>query len=884
MNKKRSLSMILAVFMLFTLVMPVGAGAEEFFEEPYTEDFYEEPYTEDYYEEPLAEEYWEEPYFEEEDSADSFFAGTDEVITEDFLDENAEDAFVEDVFIEDYTEEVEDASADTVEDLQLTLEDIATFEAGNVKPTIDTPPSDTTAAMGQMVTFSVKSSNADSYQWQILYKGKWVSMTNDSVWLGNKTDTLQFTATKANLDYQYRCVLTNAYGTTETDPVVYLEADNVKPIIDAQPIDTAAGLGQMVTFSVKSSNADSYQWQILYKGKWSSMTNDSVWLGNKTDTLQFTATKANLDYQYRCVLTNAFGTTETDPVVFTTNVKPTIDTPPSNTIAAIGQMVTFSVKSSNADSYQWQILYKGKWNNMTNDSVWLGNKTDTLSFTATNANAEYEYRCVLTNAYGTTETESVVFYTSGNEKPTIDTPPSDTEAAIGQMVTFTVESSNADSYQWQILYKGKWSSMTNDSVWLGNKTDTLSFIATNANATYQYRCVLTNAFGTTETDPVVFTVSENLKPVIDTPPSDTEAAIGQMVTFSVKSSNADSYQWQILYKGKWSSMTNDSVWFGNKTDTLSFTATNANATYQYRCVLTNAHGTTETDAVVYTVSSNVMPTIDVVPSNTAAALGDLVTFTVKSDNADGYQWQILYKGKWSSMTNDSVWFGNKTDTLSFTATRANAEYQYRCVLTNAYGTTETEPVTFTLVAKPTIDTQPVNTTAAVGQTVTFTVKSSNTDSYQWQILYKGKWSSMTNDSVWLGNKTDTLSFTATNANVEYQYRCVLTNADGSTETEPVVFTLVAPTEFISEDVTYEIIDSTHNVRVKLFDNNEATTVSVPGTVKNPYDGDDYIVTEIGVSAFENKDKITSVTLPNSITVIAAKAFKGCTSLSTMNAN
>ena len=546
----------------------------------------------------------------------------------------------------------------------------------------------------------------------------------------------------------------------------------------------------------------------------------------------------------------------------------------------MGQMVTFSVRSSNADSYQWQILYKGKWSNMTNDSIWQGNKTDTLSFTANKANLNYQYRCVLTNEYGTTETEAVLYTETDDIKPTIDTQPSDTTSAMGQMVTFTVKSSNADSYQWQVLYKGRWINMTNDSVWLGNKTDTLSFTATKVNLDYQYRCVLTNAYGSTETDTVVYTDASSVKPIIDTAPGNTVAALGDLVTFTVKSDNASGYQWQILYRGKWNTMTNDSVWLGNKTDTLSFTATKANADYEYRCVLTNEYGTTETEPVSFALIAK--PTIDTQPVNTTAAVGQTVIFEVKSNNTDSYQWQILYKGKWSSMTNDSVWQGNKTDTLSFTATNANANYQYRCVLTNADGSTETEPVVFTLISKPTIDTPPVNSTAILGQTVSFTVKSSNADSYQWQILYKGKWSSMTNDSVWLGNKTDTLSFTATKANADYQYRCVLTNADGLTETEPVGFTLVAATEFTIDDVTYEIIDSTHNVRVKLFSNDNSTTVSIPGMVKNPYDNDDYTVIEIGVSAFENKTSLASVTLPNSIEIIAARAFKGCTSLSMMN--
>jgi hypothetical protein len=54
-------------------------------------------------------------------------------------------------------------------------------------------------------------------------------------------------------------------------------------------------------------------------------------------------------------------------------------------------------------------------------------------------------------------------------------------------------------------------------------------------------------------------------------------------------------------------------------------------------------------------------------------------------------------------------------------------------------------------------------------------------------------------------------------------------------------------------------------------------VTVPSTVA---DGA-YNVKEIGPGVFENKAGITEVSLPNSILVIGAGAFKNCTSLSKM---
>ena len=81
------------------------------------------------------------------------------------------------------------------------------------------------------------------------------------------------------------------------------------------------------------------------------------------------------------------------------------------------------------------------------------------------------------------------------------------------------------------------------------------------------------------------------------------------------------------------------------------------------------------------------------------------------------------------------------------------------------------------------------------------------------------------------------------------------------------------------------LDSTerqdNNVAVIAFDDSTLT----PSIPTHPVNPDDtaviYTVKEIGEEAFLNKS-ITSITLPNTITVIRARAFKGCNSLASMN--
>lgn len=80
---------------------------------------------------------------------------------------------------------------------------------------------------------------------------------------------------------------------------------------------------------------------------------------------------------------------------------------------------------------------------------------------------------------------------------------------------------------------------------------------------------------------------------------------------------------------------------------------------------------------------------------------------------------------------------------------------------------------------------------------------------------------------------------------------------------------------------YEVIVSRMNfVRVIPTASRLAGNVTIPATVS--YDGDDFVVTQIGENAFKGCTAITSVTLPKTLTIIEASAFAGCSALETIN--
>lgn len=80
---------------------------------------------------------------------------------------------------------------------------------------------------------------------------------------------------------------------------------------------------------------------------------------------------------------------------------------------------------------------------------------------------------------------------------------------------------------------------------------------------------------------------------------------------------------------------------------------------------------------------------------------------------------------------------------------------------------------------------------------------------------------------------------------------------------------------------YEVIVSRMNyVRVVPFSGRLSGNITIPSTVS--YDGDNFIVTQIGENAFRDCTWIISVSLPKTLSIIEDAAFAGCTALERIN--
>ena len=216
--------------------------------------------------------------------------------------------------------------------------------------------------------------------------------------------------------------------------------------------------------------------------------------------------------------------------------------------------------------------------------------------------------------------------------------------------------------------------------------------------------------------------------------------------------------------------------------------------------------------------------IIVQPESQIISEGESVTFSIEALGAASYQWQVNMGNGWINPSNASFWIGKNTDTLTFTPTsKAYANYQYRCIVSQGNTSIESEAVTLAFEEAFSITKQPESQEIELGESVSFTIEALGATSYQWQVNMGNGWISPSNASFWIGKNTDTLTFTPTSkVYANYQYRCVVSK--GNTNIE-------------SDSVSLAFVDSfsiTQQPELQFINEGESVTFSVEATGVKSY--------------------------------------------------
>ena len=285
-------------------------------------------------------------------------------------------------------------------------------------------------------------------------------------------------------------------------------------------------------------------------------------------------------------------------------VLPVIMTQPVNATVTENTPAKFSVKATGENlKYQWYIStsdngsYWRPWlipsGTIAVDFTGLTGAELTFKKTLLNYNGKMKFKCVISNAAGTVETNEVFLYVTGNEAPSapvITKQPASAAVKEGENVTFTVSAEGTDlNYRW---YK-------NGAAIDGANGASYTFTAALGDNGAKYACVVSNSAGTVTSNEATLTVAARvIAPTVKNHPADASVKEGENVTFTVSAEGTDlNYRW---YK-------NGAAIDGANGASYTFTAALGDNGAKYACVVSNSAGTVKSNEATLTVTEKSTP-------------------------------------------------------------------------------------------------------------------------------------------------------------------------------------------------------------------------------------------------------------------------------------
>ena len=343
--------------------------------------------------------------------------------------------------------------------------------AGNNPPVITLHPSNVTAAAGATVMFNVQAAGSDplTYQWQ----KNTVNLTNGGTISGATSSLLQISNVSTADQANYRCVVTNSYGTADSNAA------------------TLTLTGQSVTFIVESRSGGQNYANYAETGSWTNTTGKStaagctVGIGHRYCTIGSGATAV---YSFTPTVTTTYE-------VFTTNVTTANSgNPLVHKVTHTGGTASVNVCQNSTCTPNtcnvWYSLGQFAMNGGTTYTVTLDSSTAAGSSPSGNAG----------------RSDAIKWQSIGAvpQPPTITQQPTSQSVCPGSTATFTVAASGDTPlyYQWQ---KSS-SNITNGGHYAGCTTATLTLSTCDAGDAADYRCVVTNAVDTATSSSAPLTI------------------------------------------------------------------------------------------------------------------------------------------------------------------------------------------------------------------------------------------------------------------------------------------------------------------------------------------------------------------------------------------
>ncbi|MBO9681086.1 MAG: PKD domain-containing protein [Flavisolibacter sp.] len=481
----------------------------------------------------------------------------------------------------------------------------------------------------------------------------------------------------------------------------------------------------------------------------------------------------------------------------------------ANGVACVGQSSNLHVEvTGNNLVYQWQISTGSGFTNITDNGVYSGSTTSTLTISLVDESMTNDvFQCVVSatdNCGNPSSVTSNQVVLAPGHSVAITTQPADVEACFGTNASFSVAATGTNlSYQWQVSTDGGTS--FSNLPFATSSVLNLNNLSINSNG-YQYRAVVTGTCSVETSNAAVLTVAD--KAIIVAQPQSQTTCTGGAVTFDATVTGINlSYQWQVSTDGGTSFVNVNGA--TSTSLTLSNTLVTMNGS-QYRLVVSGGCGPDVTTSTV-TLTVNSLPSITAQPAPVTVCQGSNAAFyTNATGTAISFQWE-------ESSDDGATWTALQGQTKA-TLNLSNVSYamnnhRFRAVVSGTCAPAVTSnAVVLTVNAVAAITSQPQSKVVCAGSNVDFTIAANNNGlDYQWQVS--------TNNGISFSNingATEALySVNTTAAMNGYVYRAVVTGQCGAPAvSETAVLTVNTPPSISVQPVDKSVCagyDVTFNV-------------------------------------------------------------------------
>lgn len=294
-------------------------------------------------------------------------------------------------------------------------------------PVIVTQPASQTAGLGGTAAFAVtvNSATAVTYQWN----------KDDLPLDGETSDTLVLTDINADDIGAYTVTVTNAVGSV-TSSSAQLIVNGLPPVISASPVSQTVFAGNAATFSVAATGSPTLAYQWRKNG--SALANGSNIAGATSTTLTISNAQAADVASYDVVVTNSVSSvTSAAATLGVFAAAPTITAQPTAQTATLGGTATLTVaaKGTAPLGYQWRKNGTAITTNATATSA-------SLVIAGVQASDDANYDVVVSNGIGlpvtsnsvhlTVSTSSDLYwnFSAGNGVPASGVPSGATVSAL----------------------------------------------------------------------------------------------------------------------------------------------------------------------------------------------------------------------------------------------------------------------------------------------------------------------------------------------------------------------------------------------------------------------------------------------------------------------